>query len=29
MPVIATGIGYFKIKNEYDDKGHIILESFF
>ena len=29
MPVIATGIGYFKIKNEYDDNGHIISEAFF
>jgi hypothetical protein len=29
MPVIATGIGYFKIKNEYDNNGHIISEAFF
>ena len=29
MPVIATGIGYFKIINEYDNNGHIISEAFF
>ena len=29
MPVIATGIGYFKIKNEYDNNGHIVSEAFF
>jgi hypothetical protein len=29
MPVIATGIGYFKIRNEYDSNDHIISETFF
>jgi hypothetical protein len=29
MPVIATGIGYFRIRNEYDNNGHIISEAFF
>ena len=29
MPVIVTGRGYFKIKNEYDEKDHLISEAFF